>query len=138
MCGEVPVRDKIGAGIPGLRPARAFSTRTPAPGREPSGRASMVLFAGEEVPSPGPSPGDIPTVRCMGWCGGRAVYGVAFPGRPFRGYRDYCPLPVGRGRSAEGAGGVEEIGERCMGRLPPAAPHPGSFHENPRSCAGAL
>ena len=29
-------------------------------------RAGMVLFAGEGVPSPSPSPGDIPTVRRMG------------------------------------------------------------------------
>ena len=37
----------------------------------------MVLVGGEGVPSPSPTPGDIPTVRCMGWCGGRAESGPA-------------------------------------------------------------
>ena len=35
--------------------------------REPGGRASMVLFAGEGVPSPAPSPGDSTAVRRMRW-----------------------------------------------------------------------
>ncbi len=51
---------------PRLRLARALVPRTPAPAREPCGRAGMVFVDGEGVPSPSPSPGDIPTVRCMG------------------------------------------------------------------------
>ena len=36
------------------RPSRALTTRAPDPAREPWGRASMVLFDGEGVPSPAP------------------------------------------------------------------------------------
>ena len=39
---------------PRLRPSRALATTCPAPGREPCGRAGMVLLAGEGVPSPAP------------------------------------------------------------------------------------
>ncbi len=49
-----------------LRPPWALATRTPAPAREPSGRANTGFLDGEGVPSPSPSPGDIPTVRRMG------------------------------------------------------------------------
>ncbi|MFA5615010.1 MAG: hypothetical protein WC993_11150 [Methanoculleus sp.] len=57
-----PAKGGIWAGTPGLRPTRAITTISPAPARGLWGRAGMVLFDGEGVPSPG----DTPTVRCMG------------------------------------------------------------------------
>ena len=74
---EMPAECMFGTGTPGLRPLPALATRTPAPAREPYRRASMVLFAGEGVPSPGPSPGDIP----HGTVGGM-VWGSAYSGSP--------------------------------------------------------
>ena len=55
----MPGKGGIWAGTPGLRPTRAITTRAPAPARGPPGRAGMVLFGGEGVPSPAP-PGVIP------------------------------------------------------------------------------
>ena len=118
---EMPAKRTIRATSPPaallrLRPARALATRTPAPAREPYGRAGMVLFAGEGVPPPSPSPGGphIPHGTAYGIMPTKCTLGTGIPGRPFPGYRDYCPRPRGRGRSAEGAGGVGEIGEQCM------------------------
>ena len=120
--GEMPAKRTIGVPTSGLRPAPALATRTPAPGREPYGRASMVLFAGEGVPSPSPSPGDIPHGTVGGMMPAKHTIRAGILDRPSSclrpcgGYRDYCPRPRGRGRSAEGAGVVGEIGERCMTR----------------------
>ncbi len=120
--GEMLVEHELRVASPRRRPARALATRTPAPGREPYGRACTVLFAGEGVPSPSPSPGDIPHGTVGGMMPAKHTIRAGSPDRPSSclrpcgGYRDYCPRPRGRGRSAEGAGGVGEIGERCMTR----------------------
>jgi len=80
-----------------VRPARALATRTPAPAREPCGRASMVLFAGEGVPSPNPTPRDVSHGPVDGMMPAKCTIRAGIPGRLFRGYRDHCPLPVGAG-----------------------------------------
>ena len=98
---EIPAECMFGTGTPGLRPLRALTTKTPAPAREPYGRASMVLFAGEGVPSPSPS-----------------------PGRPFRGYHDYCAPPRGGGER-RAVYGEMPVRDRIR------AGTPGSHHENP-------
>ena len=68
------------------------------------------------------------------------------PWQAFPGISRLLPPPTGRGRSAGGAGGGGERGEQCMECrrimsgiiFPGFAPFPGSYHENLRSCAGAL
>ena len=57
----------------------------------------MVLFAGEGVPSPSPSPGDISHGTVYGMMPAKGILGAGIPGRPFRGYRDYCPRRGGGG-----------------------------------------
>ena len=146
----MPVEGGIGPAPPAApRPGSCHENPRSCAGAAVEGLYGSFCRGGGSLPDP--SPGDIPTVRCMGWCRRKSILGVASPGRPSPclcpcwGYRDYCPRPWGRGRSAGGAGGVGEIGEQCMEcrRIvskvaPPAAPFPGSFHENPRSCAGTL
>ena len=109
--------------FPGLRLSRALATRTPAPAREPCGRAGMVLFAGE-VPSPSPSRAISPRSGVWEMPGrhGRASIRAGLSGvytRPVRGGER------GERRIARCRRNV------CLGLAPLVAPRPGSRHENP-------
>ncbi len=116
-----------------LRPSRDLTTRTPAPAREPFGRGNTVFLSGEgSSPPRPPPPGDSLTVRCMGGCRGRTRPGPA-PGQAFPGISPALPLPGG---GEERAAGAEQGGRDRRAVYGPA--FPGSHHENPRSCAGAL
>ena len=128
-----------------LRPAWALITRTPAPAREPCGGAGVVFVDGEGVPSPAPPRVISPRSGAWDDANEGRVLG-RHPWQAFPGISRLLPPPTGRGRSAGGAGGVGERGEQCMECrrimsgiiFPGFAPFPGSYHENLRSCAGAL
>ncbi len=62
------------------RPPRALTTISLAPARGPVGRAGMVLFDGEGVPSPAPPPGDAHHGPVHGMTPVKDTIGPAFPG----------------------------------------------------------
>ena len=91
------------------------------------GRYGFCRRGGGSLPDP--SPGDIPTVRCMGRCRQRTGLGPA-PGPAFPRISPALPPPPGRGRSAKrGRGGVhgssvwvDACGKECFGS--PRRPRP--------------
>ena len=67
----------------------------------------MVLFAGEGVPSPSPSPGDISHGTVCGMMPAEGGTRAGIPGRPFPGISRLLPPPTGAGeeRQRRGRGG---------------------------------
>ncbi len=121
---------------PRPRPSRALTTIAPAPARGPWGRASMVLFDEEGAPSPPPPRVISPRSDAWGDAGEEYNRGCS-PGPAFpEAITCTAPAP-GRGRSAKrGRGGGDR--RAVYGASSPATPFPGSHHDSPRSCAGAL
>ena len=100
---------------PGLRPSRAITTTCPAPGRGTLGKASMVLFDGEGVPSPAP-PLVVPPRSSVWVDAGERHVQYPLSRTCFSGdITCTAPVPTGGG-GARSAGGVGEKGEQCMGR----------------------
>jgi len=126
---------------PGLRPSRSLTTRAPAPGRGTLGRASIVLFDGEGVPSPAP-PRVIPPRSGVWGDAGEGHNRGCFLRPAFPGISPALP-PLGGGERTAGAGrggsqenSVWNAGEWCPGSSSPAAPFMGSRHENPAPARG--
>jgi len=101
---------------PRPRPARALTTISPAPARGPWGRASMVLFDGEGVPSPAPPRVISPRSGAWGDAGEEYNRGC-FPGPAFPGLSSALPLPPATGASGN-------AGERQGPAYPEPSPTP--------------
>ena len=138
-------RAVYGASSP-ARPSRALITIAPAPARGPWGRASMVLFDGEGVPSPASPRVIAPRSGAWGDAGEEYNWGC-FPGPAFPGLSPALPPPTGAGEEREARAGwgreesgawVDACGKGCFGSLPRACAPPGISPALPRSCAGAL
>ncbi len=117
-----------------LRPIPALTTIAPDPARGPWGRASMVLFDGEGVPSPAPP--QMISPRSGAWeSAGEGHNWGRHPGPAFPGISPALP-PPGGGGGARSAGGVgkEESGVfvRCRQNAH-SGRHPG--HTLPRALA---
>ena len=100
------------------------------------GGPAWFSLPGREFP-PRPLPRRYPHGPAHEMVRGEGGIGAGIPGRPFRGVSRLLPPPLGRGRSAEGAGGV---GDRraVHGPASPVTPFPPPHHENPAPARGAL
>ncbi len=121
MHDEMPVKSIFGVTFSACAPPGLLPREPPLLRGSPVGGPVWFSLPGRGFPPRAPP--RVISPRSGGWDDvgeGRNQGRPSSCLRPCWGYHDYCPRPRGRGRSAEGAGGVGEIGERCMGRLPPS------------------